>query len=140
MTLAGGGEYTITATKPTTLETGTSASFTVSRIFYASNAGNDATGDGTLAKPFLTIGQGVTTAIAGDTVQALAGTYVEAVNVTKSLLLLGSGASTTTIEAPAGLCDERRVQLRVDELHDGTCDRAHRDDESDHSDDEGLHG
>ena len=101
VTMAGGGEYTITATKPTTLETGTSASFTVSRIFYASNAGNDATGDGTLAKPFLTIGQGVTTAIAGDTVQALAGTYVEAINVTKSLLLLGSGASTTTIEAPA---------------------------------------
>jgi parallel beta-helix repeat protein len=101
VTLTSGGIYTITATKPATLETGTSASFTVSRIFFASKAGNDATGDGTQTYPFLTIGKGVTTAIAGDTVQALAGTYVEAVNVTKSLVLLGSGASTTTIEAPA---------------------------------------
>jgi hypothetical protein len=101
VTLTSGGVYTITATKPATLETGTSSSFTVSRIFFASNAGNDATGDGTLTKPFLTIVKGVTTALAGDTVQALAGTYVEAVNVTKSLVLLGSGASTTTIEAPS---------------------------------------
>jgi hypothetical protein len=100
VTISNAGVFTLTATKATTLETGTTAPFTVSRIYYVSTSGNDVTGDGTIATPFLTIGKGVTTASSGDTVIALAGTYVEAVNVTKSLTLLGAGALTTTIEAP----------------------------------------
>jgi hypothetical protein len=67
---------------------------------YVSTSGSDVTGDGTLANPFATIQKGVTSAVSGDTVMVLPGTYVGVVNVTKSLTLMGSGASTTTIEAP----------------------------------------
>jgi hypothetical protein len=69
---------------------------------YVSASGDDATGDGTVSKPFKTIGKGVTTAVAGDTVFVLAGTYTGPVNVDKSLFLIGSGAGTTIIEAPTG--------------------------------------
>jgi hypothetical protein len=69
---------------------------------YVSTSGNDTTGDGTVTKPFRTIGKGVTTAVAGDTVFVLAGTYTGPINVDKSLFLIGSGAGTTIIEAPTG--------------------------------------
>jgi parallel beta-helix repeat protein len=46
-----------------------------------------------------TIGAAVTSAAAGDTIQVGAGTYKEAVTITKSLSLIGAGSSTTIIDA-----------------------------------------
>jgi len=67
---------------------------------YVSTTGSDVTGDGTAAYPFATIQKGVSTAVSGDTVIVLPGTYVGVVSITKSLTLIGAGASATTIEAP----------------------------------------
>lgn len=54
--------------------------------------GNDATGDGSAAAPFQTIGKGVTEAVANDELQIAAGDYTEAVTVNKNLILAATGA------------------------------------------------
>jgi len=55
------------------------------------------TGDGTSASPFLTIGEAITTATDGDTINVAAGTYNGNVAIDKSLTLQGAGAATTII-------------------------------------------
>jgi len=50
---------------------------------------------------FGTVQAGVTAVAAGSTVSVAAGTYTEQVTVSKSLTLIGAGASTTTIKAPS---------------------------------------
>lgn len=53
--------------------------FSVSAVsaadIYVNTTGNDTTGNGTSENPFLTIGKGVNTAVAGDTVNIANGTY-----------------------------------------------------------------
>ncbi len=51
--------------------------------------------------PCKTIGQAVTNAASGDTVNVAAGTYIEQVSIAKSLTLTGAGAANTIIKAPA---------------------------------------
>ena len=56
-------------------------------------------GAGTLAAPFCTIGKGASIAVAGDTVQVLAGTYAETVNGSNS----GSAGMPITYSAAPGV-------------------------------------
>lgn len=58
--------------------------------------------DGTEARPYKTINQGITNATAGDTVQVKPGVYAENVVVTKNLTLVGTGPDTTIIKGNAG--------------------------------------
>jgi parallel beta-helix repeat protein len=69
---------------------------------YVDPAGNDAN-DGTLASPLLTIQAAVNQVAPNGTVHVAAGTYVEQIQVTKSLALEGAGAGLTIIKAPASI-------------------------------------
>ena len=62
---------------------------------YACNDG----GPGSMAQPFCTIGQAAGIAVAGDTVQVLAGSYAETVNGANS----GSAGSPITYSAASGV-------------------------------------
>jgi hypothetical protein len=51
---------------------------------YVETTGDDATGDGTQAKPFRTVQKGMDTASPGDTVQCGIGLFTESINITTS--------------------------------------------------------
>ena len=71
---------------------------------FVATSGNDAYNDCRVSgSPCKTIQHGVDVACSGDTVQVAAGSYAEQVNVTKSVNLVGAGAPSTTIQAPAVL-------------------------------------
>lgn len=57
-------------------------------------------GDGSRAKPFVTIAEGVAAAPAGGAVAIAAGTYVENIQITKPLLIAGRCAAQVIIQGP----------------------------------------
>lgn len=69
---------------------------------FVDPAGNDGNA-GTLASPLQTIQAAVNQINPGGTVHVAAGTYVEQVQITKSLALEGTGASQSIIKAPASI-------------------------------------
>ena len=73
--------------------------------YYVSTSGTDIPSNGTLANPWLTIQYAIdqSPVVDGDTINVEAGTYTEAIDITKSLALRGAGSSTTTIAAPSDL-------------------------------------
>jgi len=71
--------------------------------FYVDGVlGNDATGDGSAGAPFKTIQKGVDTASAADAVKVLPATYVEQIEIAKSITLEGVG-SGIVIQSPGTL-------------------------------------
>ncbi|MCY7351252.1 MAG: right-handed parallel beta-helix repeat-containing protein [Cytophagaceae bacterium] len=68
---------------------------------FTNAVGNDATGTGSMNKPYATIMKAISVASAGDEVRIDAGTYIEQVLITKSLELQGAGRTLTFIKAPA---------------------------------------
>jgi len=65
--------------------------------FYVSVNGNGA-GTGTVSAPFATITQAINTAVWGDTVMVLPGTYDEKIVMKEGVSVIGSGAMLTTIK------------------------------------------
>jgi hypothetical protein len=59
----------------------------------------------TIPTDFPTIQSAINAASQGDTIKVLPGTYVEQVAISKSLTIIGSGAKSTIIKAPAVLPD-----------------------------------
>lgn len=66
---------------------------------YVSTSGNDSTGDGSLANPYLTIQRGIDIAFKGCTVIVLDGTYTGSGNV--NLNLYGKGITVKSLNGPA---------------------------------------
>lgn len=66
--------------------------------YHVAKTGNDTTGDGSAGNPWLTIGKGATTAVAGDTVIVHQGAYNEAVTPSNS----GSAGSPITFVGERG--------------------------------------
>lgn len=63
--------------------------------FYVATAGSDITGDGSVIKPWATIGYAVSQVSDYDTIIVAAGTYYEGtVHVDKPLTIQGAGSST----------------------------------------------
>lgn len=69
-------------------------------VIYVDGVSGLDSNDGSAAHPYKTIQKGVNEALAGDTIQVAAATYVEQVSVNKSLTLVGAGPVTTIIQAP----------------------------------------
>ncbi len=68
------------------------------RTLNVSTAGNDATGDGSAARPYATIQRGVDAAMAGDTVRVAVGVYYETVHVTRSGFRLTAAGPGTVVD------------------------------------------
>lgn len=120
--------------------------YTVSRsVVYVSPSGNDATGDGSIGNPLLTIGNAITQASEEATVFVGEGTYSERVAIDKDLLLVGDpgtgkpgagagapiidgGGSETVLEIgstnPAVLVGVAGVLIRNGNAGDGIRNRA----------------
>jgi parallel beta-helix repeat protein len=64
---------------------------------YVAATGDDANGDGSSSKPFLTIGKALAAADSGDAIYVSEGTYNEDVSLKSNVKIVGSGAETTTI-------------------------------------------
>lgn len=123
------------------------SSLSAQREWWASPTGNDATGDGTQARPFRTVSRCLTAAAAsGDTIRLTAGTFgdQEQIHVTgKSVTLRGAGIGQTILRphatlfftlpggTPPGTPQDHAVAVVVDgrvrvDLYDLTLDNAHR--------------
>ncbi len=76
----------------------------IAATLYVTPTGTDA-GSCALASPCATVMFAHGAAANGDTINIAAGTYVQELDITKSLTLTGAGASTTVIKAPAVLTD-----------------------------------
>ncbi len=70
--------------------------FAVARSWYVSASGDDATGDGSIASPFATLGRAAGVAEDGDTIRVLPGLYRECVDVSAKRLSIISTASEAT--------------------------------------------
>jgi hypothetical protein len=66
-----------------------------------------------------TVQTAVDAAGAGDRIKVLPGTYREQVSIDKSLTITGSGAGSTTIQAPAALVAGRGGSNSIVEIHSG---------------------
>ena len=66
---------------------------------YVAVTGNDTTGAGTLANPYLTVAKAITVAVAGDTVRVGPGIYPQTATITmkRGVSLRGAGAGHTTL-------------------------------------------
>jgi parallel beta-helix repeat protein len=64
---------------------------------HVASTGDDASGDGSLSSPFLTIGKALTVAADGDSICVADGKYNEDIILTSNVKIVGSGAETTTI-------------------------------------------
>lgn len=64
----------------------------VTNVRYVAKNGNDTTGDGSFAKPYLTVQAAVTAATAGASVIVMPGVYNEDVTISKQMNLYGYGA------------------------------------------------
>jgi hypothetical protein len=73
--------------------------------YYVSKTGSDSPLNGTISNPWLTIQYAIIhdSVEDGDTINVANGTYTEAIDVSKSLNLRGSGSSATIIAAPGDL-------------------------------------
>jgi len=67
-------------------------------IYYVSTSGNDSTGNGSISKPYATIGKAIMIAVNGDVIEVAAGTYTGNIIVNKSVTLLGQDKTTTIIQ------------------------------------------
>ena len=65
---------------------------------HVSKTGNDLSGDGSMAKPYITIAKALAVATPGTTVAVSAGTYSENVALKSKVRLVGVGYATTTIQ------------------------------------------
>jgi parallel beta-helix repeat protein len=71
---------------------------------YVTTTGDDLFNDCRVAAaPCVTVQHAVDVACVGDTVQVGGGTFAEQVHIPKSLTVIGNGAGSTTIQAPASL-------------------------------------
>ena len=66
-------------------------------VLHVSQKCGSATGDGSAAKPYATIGQAAAKAKSGTTISVGAGSYAESVTLTGGVSLKGSGSGKTTI-------------------------------------------
>ncbi|MDB5205630.1 MAG: nitrous oxidase accessory protein [Flavisolibacter sp.] len=71
--------------------------------WYVATTGNNTTGNGTSGNPWLTISFAITSATSGDVIHIGTGQFVEQLEISKSLTLLGEGINQTTILSPAEL-------------------------------------
>lgn len=90
--------------------------FVVARRWYVSPTGSD-TNEGTLVSPFLTIQHAIDAAAAGDTIHVAAGTYVEQLDITKGVTLIGAGIGTSIIQAPPTLPDASQPTSAIIRIH-----------------------
>src|SRR5262249_20596898 len=80
----------------------TTAACSTRFVATAGNGGDDTFNDCSVASaPCLTVQHAVDVACAGDTVQVGSGTFAEQVIIPKTLDVVGSGAGSTIIQAPA---------------------------------------
>lgn len=76
----------------------------LSAQLYVAPGGVNAGNCQTLATPCLTVSYALSqAAVSGDTVNIAAGTYVEELTISKSVALIGAGATSTIIKAPNAL-------------------------------------
>ena len=66
--------------------------FSVTNVKYVAKNGNDSTGDGSFAKPYLTVQAGINAASAGMSVIVMPGAYSEDITISKQMNLFGFGA------------------------------------------------
>ena len=71
--------------------------------WYVTTTGNNTTGNGSSVNPWQTISHAVSNASAGDIIHVGAGQFVEQVEITKNLTLIGEGTSQTKILSPTSL-------------------------------------
>jgi hypothetical protein len=80
----------------------TAPAYAAPTSIYVATGGNDTTGDGTLALPYATIGQALSSATAGDTIEVGAGSFA-GTNVVKAVVIHGAGAASTTVTGDFGI-------------------------------------
>ena len=86
--------------------------FDVDNTVYVSPTGNNATGNGSSALPYLTIQKGIDSVPTGGLVNVAAGTYAESVVVSKKVTLQGAG--NTTIINPA--IDQDGIKITANDV------------------------
>ncbi|MCX6269861.1 MAG: carboxypeptidase regulatory-like domain-containing protein [Bacteroidetes bacterium] len=88
------GNFTITATKTSGVETGSSNSFDVTAMttVYVTSTGNDDTGDGSVENPFLTVQHGIDMVADDGTVDVASGVTAENINIGRNVTITGDGA------------------------------------------------
>ena len=67
--------------------------------YYIATTGNDSTGTGTLASPWLTLAHAYASSASGDTINVAAGTYTWLTATMTSRTIQGAGAATTIFDA-----------------------------------------
>jgi len=70
----------------------------IPRILYVAKYGNDSSGNGSAAHPYLTIGKAMEEANDTDTIRVFEGVYEENVVVNRSVEIIGNGSGETVIE------------------------------------------
>jgi len=87
--------------------------------WYVAKTGNDSNGGHSLADAFLTIGQAITSASAGDTIEIYPGTYAENLNPAKALNFVGTDKYTCIIGPASGTgvvmasgCSFKHLQIK----------------------------
>lgn len=76
-----------------------SAAVDIDNVIYVAKNGNDTTGSGTLAEPYLTLRQACSVATTGTTIYLMSGDYTEVnpVSVPAGVTIIGSNLRSTTI-------------------------------------------
>jgi hypothetical protein len=74
-------------------------------IKYVDAVNGSDSNSGSVASPYKTITKGITEIVAGGSVAVAAGTYAEAIAISKAVTLAGAGRDTTIIDATAATAD-----------------------------------